>query len=161
MRILPALAIIAVVACTPRDDAPADTVSMAPASPTATDTGLAAAPRPVDTTQSPPAEKQSPGPVVPGPSFRLVGNEPFWSVQVDSTRIRYLTPEDSAGERFPAVRPVQMGDTLRWVTSNPRTILEATVVTGACSDGMSDKAWTHKASVQVGDRKLSGCAERR
>jgi uncharacterized membrane protein len=80
---------------------------------------------------------------------------------VDSSVIRYITPEDTAGSRFPPVKPLQLGDTLRWTTSTPSTILEAWVVPQSCSDGMSDRTWTHKASVTVGSRKLEGCAERR
>jgi uncharacterized membrane protein len=157
MRILPALAILSLLACTPRDDEADDTMTVSMDTAATADTGASSRPPAPDTG----APAPDPVAVVPGPSFRLVGNEPFWSVQIDSTRIRYITPEDSAGERFPAAKPVQMGDTLRWVSSNPRTILEANVVTGACSDGMSDRTWTHKAWVQVGDRKLTGCAEQR
>jgi uncharacterized membrane protein len=99
--------------------------------------------------------------MVSGPSFRLVGNEPFWAVHIDSSVIRYLTPEDTSGTRFPPVKPLQLGDTLRWTSSTPASIIEAWVVPGSCSDGMSDRTWSYRASVQVGDRKLQGCAERR
>ena len=161
-----AIVVMAVVlssGCSPRDEQPADSAAVPPVL-TQGDTSLSpsSAPKAKDDTAPVPATpKAEVYAIVAGPSFRLVGNEPFWSVLVDSSVIRYVTPDDTAGSRFPPVKPLQLGDTLRWTTSNPNTILEAYVVPQACSDGMSDKSWTHRASVTVGSRKLEGCAERR
>jgi uncharacterized membrane protein len=159
------LLLAASLACTSRDaDEPVDSAAAAP---TLSDAGDSALPVARDTSTDSARVSRSGGseapafPMVPGPSFRLVGNEPFWALHIDSTVIRYVTPEDTAGIRFPPVKPLQLGDTLRWTTSNPQTIVEAWVVTGSCSDGMSDRTWTYRASVQVGSRKLQGCAERR
>jgi len=153
------------LACAPRDDDEAlDSASPAPTVSAAGDT---AAPVTRDTSSdtgraAPSAAPAAPAPqIVPGPSFRLVGNEPFWAVHIDSTVIRYITPEDTSGTRFPPVKPLQLGDTLRWTSSTPATIIEVWVVPESCSDGMSDRTWSYRASVQVGDRKLQGCAERR
>lgn len=151
------------LACTPRDDEEArDTSSAAPS---ATSGGIAPAPSPdtsTGTVRDSAARPAAPAfPIVPGPAFRLVGNEPFWAVHIDSAMIRYVTPEDTSGVRFPSVKPLQLGDTLRWTSSNPQTIIEAWVVPESCSDGMSDRTWPYRASVQVGDRKLQGCAERK
>lgn len=151
------------LACTPRDDGEAfDTSSVTPST-ISGDTAARATPD-----SSAPAGRDSvsrpaaPAPqIVPGPAFRLVGNEPFWAVHIDSTVIRYMTPDDTSGTRFPPAKPLQLGDTIRWTSSNPQTIIEAWVVPVSCSDGMSDRTWQYRASVQVGDRKLQGCAERR
>lgn len=165
MRIpLAVLFLAASLACTARDDT--ETVDSASAVPSVT-SGDSAAPGSRDTStgtgrDSTSVPQAAPAfPKAPGPSFRLVGNEPFWAVHIDSTVIRYVTPEDTAGTRFPPVKPLQLGDTIRWTSSTPQTIIEAWVVPESCSDGMSDRTWTYRASVQVGDRKLQGCAERR
>jgi len=96
-----------------------------------------------------------------GPAFRLLGNEPFWSLEIDSTGMVFRTPEDSAGNRFPPSQPVLVGDTLRWNSANQVSEVEAIVVPQPCSDTMSDKTWTHKAIVTIDRRRLEGCAERR
>ena len=157
------LAAVLSIGCSPRDDQPADS-GMVPPVLTQRDTAVSPSGAPKTTSDSAPAPaapKAEVYEIVASPSFRLVGNEPFWSVMVDSSVIRYITPDDTAGSRFPPVKPLQLGDTLRWTTSTPSTILEAWVVPQSCSDGMSDRTWTHKASVTVGSRKLEGCAERR
>lgn len=100
-------------------------------------------------------------PVPAGPAFRLIGNEPFWSLEIDSTGMVFRTPDDSAGNRFPPSLPVLVGDTLRWNSANQVSVIEALVVPQSCSDTMSDKAWTHKAIVTIDRRMLEGCAERR
>lgn len=151
------------LACTPRDDEEAfDSSAVAPRA-TSGDTAVSGT-RDTATTAGRDSAVRPAAPalqMVPGPAFRLVGNEPFWAVHIDSTLIRYTTPDDTSGTRFPPVKPLQLGDTLRWTSSNPQTIIEAWVVPESCSDGMSDRTWPYRASVQVGDRKLQGCAERR
>jgi uncharacterized membrane protein len=96
-----------------------------------------------------------------GPAFRLIGNEPFWSLEIDSTGMVFRTPEDSSGNRFPPSQPVMVGDTLRWNSVNQVSEVEAMVVPQPCSDTMSDRKWTHKAIVTIDRRRLEGCAERR
>lgn len=127
-------------ACMPRGDGPADSASTEPDVVTAEDS-MAAVPA--------------------GPAFRLIGNEPFWNVQIDSAGIVLRTIEDTVGNRFPSTQPILVGDTLRWNTVNEVSELEAIVVEQPCSDTMSDKTWTHKAIVTIDRRRLQGCAERR
>lgn len=157
------LILAASLACSPRDDA--EVVDTSAAAPKAPSGDVAASATPDTSTgarRDSVARPAAPAfPMVPGPAFRLVGNEPFWAVHIDSTIIRYTTPDDTSGTRFPPVKPLQLGDTLRWTSSSPQTIIEAWVVPESCSDGMSDRTWPYRASVQVGDRKLQGCAERR
>lgn len=125
-------------ACTPRDDQASDSID--PDAVTADDT-LAAVPA--------------------GPAFRLIGNEPFWNLEINSGGMVFRTPEDTVGNRFPPSQPVMAGDTVRWNSANQVSVVEAIVVPQACSDTMSDKTWTHKAIVTIDRRKLEGCAERR
>lgn len=96
------------------------------------------------------------------PAFQLIGTEPFWGLRIDSTGMTFTTPVDTAGERFSRSMPVMVGDTLRWNSlDNAGREIEALVITGTCSDGMSDKQWTHRARVTIGRDRYEGCAERR
>jgi uncharacterized membrane protein len=91
----------------------------------------------------------------------LIGNEPFWNLEIDSTGMVFRTPEDTVGNHFPPSQPILVGDTLRWNSANQVSEVEAIVVPQSCSDTMSDKTWTHKAIVTIDRRRLEGCAERR
>jgi uncharacterized membrane protein len=129
-----------VTACAPRSDQPDDSAATEPDVVTAEDSAAA---------------------VPPGPAFRLLGNEPFWNLQIDSTGIVFRTIEDTAGNRFPATQPVMVGDTLRWNSVNEVSEVEAIVVPQECSDTMSDRKWPYRAIVIIDRRRLRGCAERR
>ncbi|MGQ0646627.1 MAG: hypothetical protein ACT4P7_03590 [Gemmatimonadaceae bacterium] len=70
------------------------------------------------------------GPQPVSPAFRLIGNEPFWGLTIDSTGMRFRTPEDTAGLRFGASIPVMVGDSLRWNSLGEGGTIEAIVVPG-------------------------------
>ena len=93
-------------------------------------------------------------------TFKLLGNEPFWAVYVDSAGLRYVTPDDTAGKRFPVVAPERRGDTLVWSSTAAAGSIEAKVVAGECSDGMSDRVWPFRSWVRVDSLELTGCAAR-
>lgn len=101
------------------------------------------------------------GPELVEPSFRLVGNEPFWNLQIDSTGLRLRTPEDTAGKVFGFTHAVRVGDSLRWNSVGDAGVIEAVVAPEKCSDGMSDKTWPFRARVVIGKTTYTGCAEKR
>jgi uncharacterized membrane protein len=90
--------------------------------------------------------------------FRVVGTEPFWALEINATGLRFVTPEDTAGARYPMSSPVSSGDTLRWHATMGGRTLDARVWPAACSDGMSDRIWTHRALVRVDSVTYRGCA---
>ncbi|MGQ0764337.1 MAG: COG3650 family protein [Gemmatimonadota bacterium] len=90
--------------------------------------------------------------------FVAFGNEPFWSIAVDSAGFRFRTPEDTAGVRFAAASPVLSGDSLKWVSSGPQGSLLLVIRRRPCSDGMSDSTWRWESRLEIGGRRLSGCA---
>ncbi|HEX6790893.1 MAG TPA: hypothetical protein VF247_06260 [Candidatus Krumholzibacteria bacterium] len=92
-------------------------------------------------------------------SYRAFGNEPFWSVFVNTDGLRFISPEDSAGIHFPPVEPVAAGDTLRWKATSERGSIDVRIWPGACSDGMSDTAWKFSSAVQLNETTYLGCAE--
>ncbi|MBK8248537.1 MAG: hypothetical protein IPK85_14180 [Gemmatimonadetes bacterium] len=96
------------------------------------------------------------------PVFQLIGTEPFWGLRIDSNGMIFTTPVDTAGEQFPPSTPVLVGDTLRWNSlDSAGHMVEAIVITAPCSDGMSDKRWSHRARLTIGGDLYEGCAERR
>lgn len=96
------------------------------------------------------------------PAYQLIGTEPFWGLRIDSVGLVFTTPMDTVGERFGAARAVMVGDTLRWNSiDNAGRVLDAFIVPVRCSDGMSDKVWTHRAVLTIGKDRYEGCAERR
>ena len=101
------------------------------------------------------------GPAPIEPSFRLAGNEPFWSLTIDSAGLRFRTPEDTSGQRFAATLAVLHGDSLRWNSSNDNGMIEVVVAPARCPDTMADKVWPYRATVLVGKARYTGCGERR
>lgn len=91
--------------------------------------------------------------------FLAIGTEPFWSLAIDRTGLRFTTPDDTMEIRFPPFAPTAMGDTLRWVGETGRAAIEARVWPSRCSDGMSDRVWTHTAVVRIDGTTYRGCAD--
>jgi uncharacterized membrane protein len=90
--------------------------------------------------------------------FHVVGTEPFWALEIGATGLRFITPEDTAGAHYPVSTPVSSADTLRWHATTGGHTLDARVWPAACSDGMSDRIWTHRAVVRVDTVTYRGCA---
>lgn len=94
-------------------------------------------------------------------AFHAIGTEPFWSLDIGPSGLRFTTPEDTLGIRFPPVSADASGDTIQWRASAARGSLEARLWPGSCSDGMSDRVWQYHASVRVDTTAYRGCAESR
>ncbi|MEO6068260.1 MAG: hypothetical protein ABJB33_05035 [Gemmatimonadota bacterium] len=94
----------------------------------------------------------------PRPPFRALGTEPFWALQIDSVGLRFMTPEDQVGALFAPVAMTHSGDTLHWAGAQEGGTIDARIWPGQCSDGMSDRVWTHTARVQVSGTTYHGCA---
>ncbi len=93
--------------------------------------------------------------------LRALGTEPFWALDVDSTGLRFITPDDTSGIRFPAIEPTVVADTVVWSGQTERATLELRLWSEKCSDGMSDREYRYAARVIVGGTTYRGCADRR
>lgn len=91
-------------------------------------------------------------------TFHVVGNEPFWALEITATGLRFRTPEDTAGAFFPRAAPSAAGDTLTWSAVAGSRTIEARLWPSECSDGMSDRVWSHRATVRVDTTTYQGCA---
>lgn len=92
-------------------------------------------------------------------SFRAIGTEPFWGLMIDGSGLRFTTPDDTTGIRFPPLASSFAGDTLHWVGETERAAIEARIWPSRCSDGMSDKVWKYTAAVRIDGTVYRGCAE--
>ena len=92
-------------------------------------------------------------------ALRATGTEPFWGLSIDTTGLRFTTPDDTMGIRWPPLSPMATGDTLRWVGETERAAIDARIWPAQCSDGMSDRVWTYTAVVRIDTTIYRGCAE--
>jgi putative lipoprotein len=93
-------------------------------------------------------------------AWRAIGTEPFWGLDIDSTGLRFRTPGDTMGIRWPPLTPMVRGDTVRWVGETERAAVDARIWPARCSDGMSDRVWPYTAVVRIDSMTYRGCAAR-
>jgi len=100
-----------------------------------------------------PAAPPMPPVEAPAASYRALGTEPFWALELTGREMLFTN-----------------ADGLRIVEPQPRAIhgfagdiynakrLGLNIVHGAgCSDGMSDRRYSDKVQVRVDDRSYEGC----
>jgi uncharacterized membrane protein len=101
----------------------------------------------------------SPSSAAPEPEQRLqaLGTEPFWSVYVEDQGLRYTTPENLKGTRFPARRTTE-GEAQVWSGTYEGGPFTLRIAPGTCSDGMSDTVYPYSAQVTLAGEIRKGCA---
>lgn len=106
----------------------------------------------------PPAPPPVLGGVDLGQPLRALGAEPFWGVDITPTAIKYAgvdRPEQTA----PNPGPTITGTTAAYATQTVQgDRLEITLIATECSDGMSDRTYPLTARVVIGAETLQGCA---
>ena len=107
-------------------------------------------PPPADSSAVPPPAAGAPS-VMTAEAVRALGTEPFWALDIDSTGLRFTTPQDTSGMRFPPNVPSPIaGDTLVWMAESERAAIHVRIWPTQCSDGMSDRVYPWTATVRVG-----------
>ncbi|MBX7249084.1 MAG: hypothetical protein K1X35_08600 [Caulobacteraceae bacterium] len=138
-----ALAVLALSACKPAGEAPAQPGGEAPAP----DAGAPPAPieprlNGVDLTED----------------LRVVGTEPFWSIDIDNDYLKFKgvdLPEATGQNAGPTMTP----GTATWnVSTGDGTVLKVVLTGEKCSDGMSDREYPLTAKVDFGEKHFNGCA---
>lgn len=92
-------------------------------------------------------------------NYSCIGTEPFWGLKMVGSKMIFASPEL---ER-PTISSIDskrsaagVGPEFAFVVKSGKTT--ATVVTGACTDGMSDTEYTHHIVVDRGNESvLYGC----
>lgn len=95
--------------------------------------------------------------IAAGDVVRFTGTEPFWGGDVTGDLLTWTTPEKIDGVTARVTRFAGRGGMGFTGTLDGRPFT-MTVSEGACSDGMSDRAYPFTVSVQLGqDPLLTGC----
>jgi uncharacterized membrane protein len=121
---------------------------------------LAACSEPAPTAQAPavPAEPVMLGGVDLSQPLRVLGTEPFWSVEMTPDALVYSTPEGE-GLRSANPGPTVQGTTAVFAAATADgTALVVTLIATECSDGMSDRVYPLTARVEAANQTLNGCA---
>lgn len=115
---------------------------------------------------APPPSAEAPGEPQPTQSvdpaapfrgdFALIGTEPFWRLDVKGTTLVLTRPDAAPLTAAGAVLAASSGKAT-WTAEAATPPVVATLESGTCSDGMSDRVYPYKAEVKVGDLVLKGC----
>lgn len=91
--------------------------------------------------------------------FLASGNEPFWSVRVDSSDVlSFITPESEWSEQ--AGHQIASDELFVWTTRHENINLTVTAEKTWCRDTMSGFLFTHQVTVVLSNseqRELNGC----
>ncbi len=86
-----------------------------------------------------------------------LGNEPFWSAEVEGETLSYSTPENIDGEVITVTRFAGNGGL--GISGNLQGApLNMAVTPGECSDTMSDRTYPFTVTLTIGEAQLNGCA---
>lgn len=93
-----------------------------------------------------------------GADFYGIGNEPFWSIEVDNEKsITFRLADLPNPVTFPAAPPRVDKDSIFYSTSSGGAKLEVTIYNEFCNDGMSDNLYEHRVHVRYKGETFKGC----
>lgn len=92
------------------------------------------------------------------PSFRAVGQEPGWLVEVfGRDSIRFLLDYGETLFTTPAPVPDSSASTLAWQATGPRGAIVLRATREPCTDAMSGDPFPARVTLTLGERVLTGC----
>jgi uncharacterized membrane protein len=94
--------------------------------------------------------------VGPEEAVTLTGTEPFWTLAIAAGEGVWTTPDNQPGSRF-AVKRFAGNNGLGYSGTIGGAQFTATVTTGTCSDGMSNRSFPYVATIALGGEILRGC----
>ena len=93
-----------------------------------------------------------------GVHFVGLGNEPFWSLEVDKNKgVTFNTPEMKTPVQVTYSDPTVTSNTRNYHLQTGNIVLDVIISQQFCSDGMSDFIYDYKVEVEYKGRKYSGC----
>lgn len=100
------------------------------------------------------------GCAAPTPAYRALarGNEPFWSVEIDSDQMLLRQPDEPAPAKFSVQESQDAEGSVTYRGAGGDKALEITVTNSPCSDSMSGEYFAYTADLTLDGRKLRGCA---
>lgn len=88
-----------------------------------------------------------------------MGNEPFWSVQLDNKdSISFSLPDWNHALKLKADSSFNSNDNIGYLAKKDSTQIRVTIFPQFCSDGMSNFIYRNKARVQFNQKVYNGCA---
>jgi uncharacterized membrane protein len=94
--------------------------------------------------------------------FWCMGTEPFWGLVISEAEgtLALKIVAEAEGKVFPWVAPKQVEDALVYESTDRGSgeKIKVLVRKSPCSDGMSDRMFSHSVEVQIGPQILLGCA---
>lgn len=93
----------------------------------------------------------------PDEAISIVGTEPFWGGTVTRGQLTYTTPDDPDGRSIAVSRFGGRGG-LSFSGDLDGQALTLAITPGACSDGMSDRAFPYTVTMLLGSERRKGCA---
>ncbi len=88
--------------------------------------------------------------------YKCVGTEPFWSLKITETQMSLDMEDVVRTESVQSkIQAAGMADEFAFVVTSASG--SATVISGECSDGMSDNIYSHHVVVKAGPMVLAGC----
>jgi uncharacterized membrane protein len=89
--------------------------------------------------------------------LNALGTEPFWAVTIRAEGLTFSRPgEDDVKSANPG--PVVAQGAATWTVQGGAAPFTLTLTKEDCSDGMSDRHYTFKATLAFQDKTLYGCA---
>lgn len=94
------------------------------------------------------------------PPLSCTGTEPFWSLTLESSHLRFTDGERKV-ELAPgrALKPANRTEPWIWRMRAGKQRAQAIVSQRSCSDGMSEKQYDYEVLFIIGDDAFEGCCE--
>ncbi len=99
------------------------------------------------------------------PYFKAMGTEPFWNIEVSEKEIKFTKLGNEKGIVFPNEGFDTLYEDMKLSFTNKTHMLTLMATPGECSDGMSDKLFSHKVNVSLIDaesgevEEYNGCGQ--
>ncbi|MFN9491981.1 MAG: hypothetical protein ACK57D_02900, partial [Sphingobacteriales bacterium] len=81
--------------------------------------------------------------------FVALGQEPGWSLDLDSGNLIRFTSYAMPAINSPWIVPITKDNTTTYTTSTESATMEITIVQGSCADVMSGQLYTHVVTVRI------------
>lgn len=93
--------------------------------------------------------------------FWCTGTEPFWTLEISETEnlIELYLPMEQRYIRYPYSEGKSEGNKTVYKLTDEKNSLNIVISKSPCSDGMSEKNYTHKVELLLNGQLMQGCAQ--
>ena len=94
-------------------------------------------------------------------SYRALGQEPGWTLQIGNGRLLYTGDYGETHMDLPAPAPQAIANGRRYVAADGRQRLTAEVILTLCHDAMSGHAYADTVRIVADGKSVNGCGGER